>query len=114
MKAPIVVLGGGVAGLASGYYLARAGFPVTVVERNPVVGGLCGTFDVDGFALDHGPHKLYSVVPGVLDEIRRIMDGRLIEHVQLMGDDAIGSGNFGKHVHVDIGRVNLRPGFCEG
>jgi protoporphyrinogen oxidase len=80
VKAPVVVLGGGVAGLATGYYLARAGFPVTVVERNPVVGGLCGTFDVDGFALDHGPHKLYSVVPGVLDEIRRIMDGRLIEH----------------------------------
>jgi protoporphyrinogen oxidase len=79
-RAPVVILGGGVAGLAAGYYLARQGYGVTVVERAPVTGGLCGTFEAEGFRLDHGPHKLYSVVPGVLDEIRRIMDGRLIEH----------------------------------
>ena len=79
-KVPVVVLGGGVAGLAAGYYLARNGYGVTVVERGPVTGGLCGTFEAEGFKLDHGPHKLYSVVPGVLDEIRRIMDGRLLEH----------------------------------
>jgi protoporphyrinogen oxidase len=77
---PVVVLGGGMAGLAAGYYLSRAGFPVTVVERAPVVGGLCGSFTRDGFTLDHGPHKLYSVVPGVLDEIRRILGDLLIEH----------------------------------
>jgi len=79
-RGPAVVLGGGVAGLAAGYYLARAGYPVTVVERAPVTGGLCGTFEEAGFKLDHGPHKLYSVVPGILDEIRRIMDGQLLEH----------------------------------
>lgn len=79
-RPPVVILGGGVAGLAAGYYLAREKYPVTVVERGPVTGGLCGTFEAQGFKLDHGPHKLYSVVPGVLDEIRRIMDGRLIEH----------------------------------
>jgi protoporphyrinogen oxidase len=82
MKArpPVVVLGGGVAGLAAGYYLAKGGWPVTVVERAPVVGGLCATFESHGFRLDHGPHKLYSVIPGILDEIRTILDGRLIEH----------------------------------
>ena len=69
-RGPVVVLGGGVAGLASAYYLTRAGFPVTVVERAPVLGGLCGSFQSNGFTLDHGPHKLYSVVPGILDEIR--------------------------------------------
>jgi putative selenate reductase len=37
-SAPVVVLGGGVAGLAAGYYLARTGYPVTVVERGPVTG----------------------------------------------------------------------------
>lgn len=79
-KGDVVVLGGGVAGLAAGYYLARAGRPVTVVERAPVVGGLCGSFRSHGFTLDHGPHKLYSVVPGILDEIRRILGDALIEH----------------------------------
>src|SRR6185369_11310518 len=70
------------AGLAAGYYLARGGWPVTVVERGPVVGGLCGSFQSHGFTLDHGPHKLYSVVPGILDEIRELMGDRLIEHTK--------------------------------
>jgi protoporphyrinogen oxidase len=76
----VVVLGGGVAGLAAGYYLARDGAAVTVVERGPVVGGLCASFQSHGFTLDLGPHKLYSVVPGILDEIRRILGPELLEH----------------------------------
>jgi protoporphyrinogen oxidase len=81
-RGPVVVLGGGVAGLAAGHYLARGGWPVTVVERNPVVGGLCGSFQSHGFTLDHGPHKLYSVVPGILDEIRGLLGPSLIEHTK--------------------------------
>jgi protoporphyrinogen oxidase len=81
-KGPVVVLGGGVAGLSAGYYLARDGWPVTVVERAPVLGGLCGSFRAGDFTLDHGPHKLYSVVPGILDEIRALLGGRLIEHTK--------------------------------
>jgi protoporphyrinogen oxidase len=79
-KGPVVILGGGVAGLAAAYYLSRSGWPVTVVERAPVLGGLCGSFQSHGFTLDHGPHKLYSVVPGILDEIRALLGDRLIEH----------------------------------
>lgn len=86
----VVVLGGGVAGLASAYYLARSGRPVTVVERGPRTGGLCGSFEQDGFTLDYGPHKLYSVLPGILDEIRRLLGDELLEHrkrnrVRLLG-----------------------------
>jgi protoporphyrinogen oxidase len=76
----VVILGGGVAGLAAGYYLSRGGWPVTVVERNAALGGLCGSFQSHGFTLDHGPHKLYSVVPGILDEIRGLLGDRLLEH----------------------------------
>ncbi|PYQ15202.1 MAG: hypothetical protein DMF80_10260 [Acidobacteria bacterium] len=79
-RPPVVVLGGGVAGLAAAYYLARDGWPVTVVERAAALGGLCGSFQSHGFTLDHGPHKLYSVVPGILDEIRSLLGDRLIEH----------------------------------
>ena len=89
-RKPVVVLGAGVAGLAAGYYLAKAGCAVTVVERAPVIGGLCGSFESHGFTLDHGPHKLYSVVPGILDEIRSILGPELLTHrkrnrVRLLG-----------------------------
>ncbi len=79
-RGSVVVLGGGIAGLAAGYYLTRADYSVTVVEKAPVVGGLCASFTHEGFTLDHGPHKLYSVVPGILDEIRSLLGDELIEH----------------------------------
>lgn len=37
-KTEIVIIGGGIAGCASAYYLAREGHKVTVLERNPRVG----------------------------------------------------------------------------
>lgn len=78
-KAKVVVLGAGVGGLAAGYFLARTGqYDVTVLEKAPVIGGLCGTFEHDGFKLDYGAHKLYSVIPGVLEEIEQLMAGRLL------------------------------------
>lgn len=76
----VVVLGGGIAGLAAAYFLTRSGkFEVTVLEQAPHVGGLCASFKRDGFVLDHGPHKMYSVIPGVLDELRALMGDRLVE-----------------------------------
>jgi protoporphyrinogen oxidase len=79
-KDKIVVLGAGVGGLAAGYFLARTGkYAVTVLEKEAVIGGLCASFEHNGFVLDYGAHKLYSVIPGVLDEVRSLMGERLIE-----------------------------------
>lgn len=79
-KQKIVVLGAGVSGLAAGYFLARTGkYQVTVLEKAPVIGGLCGTFEKNGFMLDYGAHKLYSVIPGIMEEIQALMGDRLLE-----------------------------------
>lgn len=67
-------------GLAAGYFCARTGlFDVTVLERRPEVGGLCGSFQYNGFTLDYGAHKLYSVIPGILEEMRTLMGDRLLK-----------------------------------
>lgn len=79
-KEKIVILGAGVGGLAAGYFLARTGkYHVTVLEKESVIGGLCASFERDGFVLDYGAHKLYSVIPGILDEITSLMGDRLIK-----------------------------------
>ncbi|MCP3978111.1 MAG: FAD-dependent oxidoreductase [bacterium] len=44
----VVVLGGGLAGMAAAYSLGRAGCGVTLVERGPELGGLAGTFRQEG------------------------------------------------------------------
>ena len=79
-KKNIVILGAGVAGLAAGYFLSRSGrYQVTVLEQSPVTGGMCASFKHNGFILDHGPHKLYSAIPGILEEISALMDDRLLK-----------------------------------
>ncbi|MEX2160750.1 MAG: FAD-dependent oxidoreductase [Anaerolineales bacterium] len=79
-KKQIVILGAGVGGLAAGYFLARTGkYQVTLLEKESVIGGLCASFERGGFVLDYGAHKLYSVIPGVLDEITSLMGDRLLK-----------------------------------
>lgn len=51
----IVVIGGGIAGLASAALLARDGHEVEIVEKNVTVGGRAGTVFHDGFTFDAGP-----------------------------------------------------------
>jgi protoporphyrinogen oxidase len=78
-KKKVVVLGAGIGGLSAGYFLARTGnYDVTVLEKAPVIGGLCASFEMNDFTLDYGAHKLYSVIPGVLDEITDLMGDRLL------------------------------------
>ena len=55
----VVVVGGGLAGLASAAYLARAGRSVVVLERSSQLGGRAITRQQNGFSFNLGPHALY-------------------------------------------------------
>jgi protoporphyrinogen oxidase len=58
-------LGAGPAGLTAGYLLARSGAPVTVLERDSVVGGLARTEVRDGYRFDLGGHRFFTKTPEV-------------------------------------------------
>ena len=64
-KGKIVVLGGGLAGLTAATLIARAGMPVTIIERSTEIGGRARTSVSDGFYLNQGPHAIYTAGPGV-------------------------------------------------
>ena len=56
----VVVLGGGLAGLSCGYELATREHAVTILEREPQVGGMAASFVEDGdesWTYDFGPHR---------------------------------------------------------
>jgi len=79
-RRPVVILGGGPAGLGAAWQLARRGFPVTVVERGKAVGGNAGSFLVDGQAVDFGSHRLHpSCAPEILSDIRRMLGDDLLD-----------------------------------
>ena len=68
-----VILGGGITGIATGYFLSTHSEQVTVVEKQPSIGGLASSSTFQEFTLDVGPHKLYSVIPGIMGIMRDVL-----------------------------------------
>src|SRR5581483_7036691 len=83
----VAVLGGGLAGLACAYELARAGIEVTVVEREPHVGGMASSFveesDGERWSYDFGPHRFHSNDEELLEHVRNILDGNHVRAQRL-------------------------------
>lgn len=63
----VVIVGAGPGGLAAAMLLSSAGYRVTVLERQPRVGGRTSTFEADGFRFDLGP--TFFLYPRVLESI---------------------------------------------
>ena len=77
-----VVIGGGVAGLATASLLAREGYAVHVLEKNPEAGGRAGRWEVDGFRFDTGPS--WYLMPDVFDHFFRLMGTTTEDHLDLV------------------------------
>jgi len=58
-QTPMLVLGGGPAGLTAGYLFGKAGVPAVVLEADEQVGGLAKTVEVDGYRFDLGGHRFF-------------------------------------------------------
>jgi phytoene desaturase len=68
----VVVVGGGIGGLAAAALIGRAGHEVTLLEANPWVGGKSRRIELDGRRMDTGPSLL--TFPGVWEEFLRCWD----------------------------------------
>lgn len=64
MKEKILIIGGGVGGLFTGAILAKEGHIVTVLEKNPTIGGGLQTFKYKGETFETGMHVLGGFQPG--------------------------------------------------
>ena len=80
-KKPVVILGGGLAGFAAAMTLVDHGFPVTVIEKMPVLGGRTASITVSnedpvpgfepGDPLDHGLHAWFPHYENLLRLMQR-------------------------------------------
>ena len=78
----VVVIGAGVAGLATAGLLARDGHEVVVLEKNDRVGGRAGTIERDGFRFDSGPS--WYLMPEVFDHFFAMMGTSTAEQLDLI------------------------------
>lgn len=68
----VVIVGGGISGLSTAYYLRKAGIAASIVERRPRLGGVIETERVDGCVLEAGPDSFISQKPWATQLIREV------------------------------------------
>jgi oxygen-dependent protoporphyrinogen oxidase len=66
------VIGGGIAGLAAAYELARTGRPFVLYEASPTLGGIIQTIRRDGFVVECGPDSWVTEKPWAHTLVREL------------------------------------------
>src|SRR5215470_20462 len=90
-----LIIGCGISGLSTAYYLAKGGASSTIIESRPRLGGVIQTERVDGCTIEAGPDSFLSVKPAALDLIRELG----------LAGDVIGSND---HLRVTFVKKNGR------
>ncbi|MEE9219810.1 MAG: protoporphyrinogen oxidase, partial [Acidobacteriota bacterium] len=93
--APVVVIGGGIAGLTAAYRLSRAapGVQLTLIEQEPRLGGKIVTERTRGFVIEGGPDCFLAYKPAGVALCRELG----------LGDRLIGTSERGKRAYVMCG-----------
>ena len=76
-----VVIGGGIAGLATAALLAHEGHEVQLLEQRDRVGGRAGSLEREGFRWDTGPS--WYLMPGVFDHFFNLLGTSTAEQLDL-------------------------------
>jgi phytoene desaturase len=77
----IIVIGSGFAGLSAASFMAKAGWEVTVIEKNGTAGGRARQLKEDGFTFDMGPSWYW--MPDVFERYFKLFGKKVEDYYQL-------------------------------
>jgi oxygen-dependent protoporphyrinogen oxidase len=87
----VLIVGGGVSGLATAYFLSRYAIPSTIIEKSGRTGGLIKTDLIEGCRLEAGPDSYIATKPAVTE---------LAEELPGLKEQIIGSNDAGRRIFV--------------
>jgi len=100
MKTTIYIIGSGFSSLAASCYLAKAGYDVTVFEKNSTVGGRARQLKKEGFTFDIGPTWYW--MPDVFERFFSDFDQKPSDYYSLEKLNPAYSVYFGKNDFITI------------
>ncbi len=75
----VIIIGGGLSGMAAAFHLRQRGIPVVLLERAPRLGGNIQTHVRDGFLLENGPNSFLDHEPSMRELARALGVEALIQ-----------------------------------
>lgn len=100
MKKTITIIGGGFSSLAASCYLAKAGYKVTLLEKNDQIGGRARRLKKDGFTFDIGPTWYW--MPDVFEQFFADFGKASSDYYELEKLNPAYRVYFGKNDFIDI------------
>lgn len=77
----VVILGGGLTGLTTAWKLSDSN-DITLIEKDSKLGGISSTFKHKNYSLDYGPHKIYTQLPEIMNEIKFLVGEENLLEIQ--------------------------------
>lgn len=105
-KKHVVIIGGGIGGLATANILAKAGYKVDVYEKNSQLGGRAGMLKVKGFSFDTGPS--WYLMPEAYDQYFSLFGYKTRDLLDLVRLDPAYKVYFGPLAKPEFVRSNVR------
>jgi len=88
---PVIIIGGGVSGLATAYFLGKHGIRSTIIEKSNRLGGLIKTDSIEGCRLEAGPDSFIATKPAV---------AKLADEIPGLSQQIIGSNDAARRVFI--------------
>src|SRR3989338_9721065 len=79
-KKRIIILGAGLAGLSAAWHLQKRGVDCQVFEKEPEVGGLCRSKNINGFTFDTSGHLLHFKHRYAFNLINNLLRDNLVKY----------------------------------